>query len=815
MAQPLPIDAALPDLIRALRDAGRAVLQAPPGAGKTTRVPIALLEAGFPGRIVMLEPRRLATRASAERMAETLGEATGQTVGYRMRGDSRVSAATRIEVVTDGILIRMIQDDPALDGIGTVIFDEFHERALNADLGLALVAEARAALRADLNILVMSATLDAAPVAALLDDAPVITAEGRAFPVETRWLDRPLPPGTRLPAATADLIAQALAEGPGSLLAFLPGEGEIRATAAALAPRLPPDCTLRPLFGAMDLAAQRAAIAPVAQGRKVVLATSIAETSLTIEDVRIVVDAGRARRARFDSASGMSRLVTERVTRAEADQRRGRAGRVALGTCHRLWTRGEEGALAPFPPAEIEAADLAPLAIELALWGGGAGLRFLTPPPEGALAEARALLADLGALDPAGRLTAHGRAMAALPLHPRLAHMLISAGPDAAPLAALMAERDILRGASADLTLRLAALVRPAEAPVPPHRATLERARAEAKRLARLLPRSDSPDLGPAEMAALAYPDRIGLRRSGDAPRFLLSGGRGAELVADDPLAGQRLIVATDLDGGGRDARIRQAIAISDSALRAVLGRRIAWREVCAWSRRDRRVTARRQETLGAIILDDRIWHDAPPEALAGAALDGVRDLGLDACGMGAAARRLQARVELLRAEGSDLPDFSEAGLLATAEHWLLPHLTGCRSAEDLAARDLFEPLRAHLGWEGVALVDRLAPASFTTPLGRKVPVDYDGGHPAIAVRLQEMFGQAVHPAIGPRALPLRITLLSPGGRPVQVTTDLPGFWASSYADVRKDMRGRYPRHPWPEDPLDAAPTLRAKPRGT
>lgn len=817
MALPdLPISAVLPKLVDTMRRTGRAVLQAPPGAGKTTLVPLALHKAGTPGKIVMLEPRRLAARASAERMANLLQEPVGQTVGYRMRGETAISAATRIEVVTDGILIRMIQDDPGLEGIGTLIFDEFHERALNGDLGLALAWEARSALRPDLCLLVMSATLDAAPVAAMLDDAPVITSEGRAFPVETRWLETPLPPRSRLATATADLVLKALAESPGSALVFLPGEAEICATEAALRPYLPADCSLRPLFGAMELSAQRAAIAPSGQGRKVVLATSIAETSLTIEDIRIVVDAGRARRARFDPGSGMSRLVTERVTRAEADQRRGRAGRVAPGICYRLWTRGEDGALAPFPPAEIEAADLAPLALELALWGGAEGLRFLTPPPEAALAEARALLAELGVLDAAGRLTDHGRAMAGLPLHPRLGHMLLRSGAGAAPLAALLGERDILRGAPADLALRLAALARPAEAPVPPHRPTLERVRAEARRLARMVPdrKAVTPRDAP-EMAALAYPDRIGLRRKGDAPRFLLSGGRGAELPPDDPLAGQRLIVATDLDGAGPNARIRQAIAITESALRSVLGDRIAWRDVCAWSRRDRRVTARRQEVLGALVLDDRIWHDAPPEALARAALDGVRDLGLTACGMGPAARRLQARVELLRAEGADLPDFSDDGLLATAETWLIGHLTACRTADDLAALDLAEALRQHLGWDRAALLDRLAPASFTTPLGRKVPVDYQGETPAIEVRLQEMFGLATHPTIGPRARPLRITLLSPAGRPVQVTTDLPRFWADSYSDVRKDMRGRYPRHPWPENPLDAAPTLRAKPRGT
>ena len=457
---PLPIDAALPELLDALRSRRRAVLEAPPGAGKTTRVPLAMLEAGVaPGRIVMLEPRRLAARAAAERMAETLGERAGETVGYRMRGATKVSAGTRIEVVTEGVLTRMIQSDPELRGVGAVIFDEFHERSLNADLGLALCLEIAGALREDLVLLAMSATLDAAPVAELMG-APAIRSEGRSFPVETRWLDAPVPKGRRLEEATADLVARAVAETEGGVLVFLPGEGEIRRSEAALRGRLPADCVLRPLFGAMPFSAQRAAIRPETGGRKIVLATSIAETSLTIEDIRVVVDAGRARRARFDPGSGMSRLVTERVTRAEATQRAGRAGRVAPGVAYRLWTKGEEGALAAQPPAEIEAADLAGLALELKLWGAEpAALPFLTPPPEAAYAEALALLGLLGALDARGAITEHGRRLAALPLHPRLGHMLAVAGPRAATLAALLAERDPLpRAAPVDLALRLEAI---------------------------------------------------------------------------------------------------------------------------------------------------------------------------------------------------------------------------------------------------------------------------------------------------------------------------------------------------------------------
>lgn len=809
MTLQLPIDHALPELLAALKTAGQAVLQAPPGAGKTTRVPLAMLEAGLvQGRILMLEPRRLAARAAAERMAETLGESVGETVGYRIRGEAKVSRATRIEVVTEGILTRMLQTDPSLEGVGAVIFDEFHERSLNADLGLALALEVRGALREDLVLVVMSATLDAAPVAALMGDAPLITSEGRAFPVETRWLPRPLEARARFDQAMAALIAQAVEECPeGGVLAFLPGEGEIRRVEGLL--KGVKGCEIRPLFGAMEFAAQRAALAPASPGlRKVVLATSIAETSLTIPDVRVVVDGGRARRARFDAPSGMARLVTERVTRAEAEQRRGRAGRVAEGVCYRLWSKGEEGGLAAFPLPEIASGDLTGLALEMAVWGSG-DLPFLTPPHPGVLGEAQALLIALEALDPQGRITDHGRAISALPLHPRLAHMLIRAGGGeaAATLAALLAERDPLRGAPADLAQRMAA-VKDASRFAEAHRGTIERIRAEAKRLARAVSVA-SQGLSLGQMAALAYPDRVGLRRKGEAPRWVLSGGKGAHLAPGQPLSGARLLVATDLDGDLREAEIRQGIALTEAELRAVHGARIAWREVCEWSKREGRVIARRQECFGACVLDDRHWTDAPAEAMARAALEGLRQLGLT---WSPAALRLARRVDLCRGD-NDLPDVSEAALLAGDA--LLPCLQGRKTEADLRGLDLVEPIRALLGWEGQQLIDRLAPPHFETPLGRRVPIDYDGETPSIELRLQELFGVTVHPVIGPKRLPLKITLLSPGGKPVQVTADLPGFWANSYADVRRDMRGRYPRHPWPENPHEAEPTLRAKPRGT
>ncbi len=806
----LPIEDAIPDLLDALRASGRAVLQAPPGAGKTTRVPLAMLEAGLcADKIVMLEPRRLAARAAAERMAETLGERVGETIGYRVRGEAKVSKSTRIEVVTEGILTRMLQSDPDLPGVSAVIFDEFHERSLNADLGLALCLEVMGALRDDLILLAMSATLDAEPVGHLMG-APLVTSAGRSFPVETRWLDRPLGPQARRLDALVDLVVQAERETAGGMLVFLPGEGEIRRAETALAGRLPNGCTLRPLFGAMPFAAQRKAIAPIEDGRKIVLATSIAETSLTIPDIRVVVDMGQARRARFDPGSGMSRLVTERVTRAEATQRAGRAGRVAEGVCYRLWSKGEEGALAAYPPAEIEAADLTGLALELALWGAEVNdLAFLTPPPEGTMAEARSLLTMLGGLDGKGRITAHGRALSALPLHPRLGHMLERAGPDASSLAALMAERDPLRGAPTDMLLRLEALrdLRAFQRNRiwQVNSGAIDRINAEAKRLRR---NGKPSDLSPAAMAALAYPDRIGQRRKGDDPRYVLSGGKGVVLDSADTLAASPYLVVTDTDGNPREARVRMAAQISEREIRDLFADQIDWVDSCVWSKRDRRVIARRQERLGAITLDDRIWKDVPEDILAMAMLDGVRDLGLRLNG---ASARLAARVELVRAEGVDLPDFSPDGLAASLEDWLLPMLSGVRSADDWKKFDLLTALRARLDWNQTQELDRRAPGSFETPLGRKVPIDYGGAAPEISVRLQELFGVTRHPIVGGE--PLKITLLSPAQRPIQITRDLPGFWAGSYADVRKDMRAQYPKHPWPEDPTQADPTLRAKRR--
>lgn len=796
MTRDLPITDILPALVVAIERHGRAVLQAPPGAGKTTGVPLALLPAASPkARIVMLEPRRLAARAAAARLAELSGRPLGKTVGLRMRGRTDVSDETCIEVVTEGILTRMLQSDPALTGIATVIFDEFHERSLNADFGLALCLDARAALRPDLRLLVMSATLDADPVAALMGDAPVLTSEGKSFPVEVVWRDRPGAGGL-----VDDLVHRALAETAGSVLVFLPGAREIEATAGRLSGTLGAGVTLHRLYGALPFADQRAAVAPPPNGqRKVVLATSIAETSLTIEGITAVVDAGAARRARFDPGTGMSRLVTEPASRAETEQRAGRAGRLGPGKAYRDWAKAENGALPAFAPAEIETADLTGLALDLADWGtDGADLSFLTHPPAAAFAEARGLLRDLGALDAGGQITPAGRAMARLPLHPRLAHLLGVAGPQAATLAATLSRPRRASGQGADIEPALKAL--DAET------------RKEAARLSRAVatPGTEHDTLTPGEMLALAYPDRIAQRRKGEAPRYLLSGGRGARLDPSDTLAGEPWLVAADLDGQGAEPRIRAAARIDEAALRAIFAGRIEWDESCRWSAREGRVLTERRERLGALSLRVRPWDSALPEVVAAAMLEGVRTLGLPDS---TALRRLQARVAAARAGGADLPDLSTPALLENLENWLAPFIGGLRSARDWQGFDIMPALSAMLSHAQRQTLDRLAPARFQTPLGRQIEIDYGNGPPAVAARVQEFFGLGTHPVIA--GVPLTITLLSPAGRPVQTTSDLPGFWRTSYADVRKDMRGRYPKHPWPEDPLAADPTLRAKPRGT
>ena len=814
----LPIDAVLPQVLDCLTQSGRVVLQAPPGAGKTTRTPLAILESGqCPGKILMLEPRRLAARAAAERMADTLGEKLGETVGYRIRGQSKIGPNTRIEVLTEGILTRMIQADPELPGVGAILFDEFHERSLAADLGLALTWELRETLREDLWLVVMSATLDAAPVAALLNDAPIVTSTGRSFPVELTYLPRPAPKDLPFEAQARNLILQAVADTEGGILVFLPGEAEIRRTKAALQDHLPKNCVLRPLLGNLPFAEQQLAIRPEAQKnmRKIVLATAIAETSLTIQDIQVVVDCGRARRARYDPAKGLQKLVTERVSRAEATQRAGRAGRVAAGRCYRMWARTEEGAMPAYAPPEIEISDLAPLALELAQWGSGPeDLAFLTPPSPGAWAQANSLLVQLGALSE-GRLTPHGAALAKLPLHPRLAQMLLQAGPRAAPLAAFLSDRDILSTQNCDLTPALTALTGPGgrkdqTGAIRDHSA-LERIKQEAKRLSKLAPKSlREIALSPAQCLALAYPERVAQRRPGPQPRYIMAAGKGAVMASDDSLANAQYLVISDLGnphiGTGPDPKIRRALALSEAELREVFADHITWETHCHWSKRHRRIIASRSETLGALSLTQEVWRDAPTDALAAAMIEGVQQMGLR---LPKAARLLQARVAA--APKGQFPDCSDAALLEAAPEWLAPYLTGLTTEQDWKNFDPLPALEAYIGWNALRQLENIAPAHFTTPLGRKIAIDYSGESPAIELRIQEMFGQTRHPMIGDH--PLKVTLLSPAHRPIQVTTDIPGFWTGSYGDVRKDMQAQYPKHPWPEDPTQADPTLRAKPR--
>jgi len=595
----------------------------------------------------------------------------------------------------------------------------------------------------------------------------------------------------------------------------LPGEGEIRRVETLLSDKVPSGCAIAPLYGALPFAVQQEAIRPAKSGRKIVLATSIAETSLTIEDIRVVVDAGQARRARYNAGSGMSRLVTERASRAEATQRTGRAGRVSEGTSYRLWTKGEEGSLPAFAPAEIEAADLSGFALELANWGSsGQDLALLTPPPVGALEQARSLLRDLGALDSSDAITPHGRQLARLPLHPRLAHMLCMSGSKAAALAALLNERDVLmRGAPVDLALRLAA-IKDAKAFRSNHSfginsAALAQVKSEAKRLERMT--NTSRDLTPAQMLALAYPDRIGARRSGTEPRFILSGGKGAYLPNGDPMANAALIVASDLDGNPRDAKIRGALALSRAELNEIYGDQMKTHDVCIWSKRDNRVLARRQLQFGALVLEDRAWKDAQQIDVARAMLDGVRQVGLK---MSDASERFVARVELARANGQpDLPDMSPTALIEALDGWLLPHIGSVASASEWKAFDVLPALRAMLDWSQMAALDKAAPAHFKTPMGRDAAIDYSGDNPSVKIRLQELYGVTRHPTVAGQ--PLRLELLSPAQRPIQITMDLPNFWRTSYSDVRKDMKSQYPKHPWPEDPTQAEPTLRAKPRKT
>jgi ATP-dependent helicase HrpB len=839
----LPIDAVLPVLRIALGDGVSAVLQAPPGAGKTTGVPLALLDAPWlrPGRIIMLEPRRLATRAAARRMAQLRGEQVGDTVGFRVRGETRVGRSTRIEVVTEGILTRLLQRDPSLDGIGLVIFDEFHERSLDADLALALTLETRDVLRPDLRVLVMSATLDGTRVARLLGDAPVITSEGRAFAVETRHIDRRA--DIRIDDAVASAVRHALANDDGDILVFLPGAGEIRRVAGLLANgSLPPRTHVRPLHGTLSPAEQDDAILPSAPGeRKVVLATSIAETSLTIEGVRVVIDSGLARVPRFSPRTGMTSLETVRVSQASADQRRGRAGRVAPGVCYRLWGEHEQHHLVAHTAPEILEADLAPVALELAAAGvdDPTSLRWLDTPPPAAYAQARELLTELGALESSdaigkpARITPHGRRMAELPMHPRLAHMVLKAQSlgvltVACDLAALLSERDPVRGdgavpPDADIETRLALLRHHGDQPPPGLSVSpdaLRRIRAEADRVRSALGERGAGARAPSDAAsaglllAFAYPDRIGQLRSPRSGRFLLRNGNGAVLASVQALSDAPFIVAAELDGRRPESRIFLAASVALDAIVQHFSDQIVIEQDVVWDPRSRTVVARERERLGAIVLAERPLRHPDAGAIAAALLDGVRQLGVAALPWSPGARSVRQRLAFLHALDASWPDVSDPALMETLGAWLVPRIGTARSIDDLERVDLTNALLALLPWDRRASLDELAPTHVVVPSGSRIPIDYsDPASPVLAVRLQEMFGLADTPRIARGAVPLTIHLLSPAHRPVQVTRDLARFWQTSYFDVRKEMRGRYPKHYWPDDPMQAEPTRRAKPR--
>ncbi len=822
--QPLPIDPVLPDVVAALTRAPSAVVLAAPGAGKTTRIPLALLEAPWLGsqRIVMLEPRRLAARMAATRMATTLGEKAGDTVGYRVRLESKVSGRTRIEVVTEGILTRRLHSDGALDGVGVLIFDEFHERSLDADLGLALALDVQRALRPDLKILVMSATLDEQCVSSLLGSAPVIACAHRPFPVETRYLDKPS--GDDIPRDMASLIRRALDEESGSILAFLPGEGEIRRTASLLEEgHLPQGVIIAPLFGALSVEEQQRAVDPAPAGvRKVVLATTIAETSLTIEGVRVVVDCGYKRAPRFDVSRGMTQLATVRVSKAAAEQRRGRAGRLEPGVCYRLWTSPEDRGLAAYDTPEMLQADLAPLALDLAAWGvrDPLALSWMTPPPAGAYGQAQDLLKRLDALDATGAITAEGKAMAALPLHPRLAHLVHREQTQlACDTAALLAERDILVGTrDPDIRLRVDALRGRREGRV--NHAALQRAKAASKQIQGLVRNVDTKPQNSDHagvLVALAYPDRIGQRRGGG--KYRLAGGGGAFLDPADPLAAQDFLAIADLDGAVRDARIYMAAPITAGEIEDAFASDISEADDISWDSRAEVVQMRRQRRLGALVLADRVLGKADPAAVQAAMLTGVRGMGLAALPWSDGTRALRERVAVLRAAFPEdtWPDMSDAGLLATLDEWLAPYLDGVTRRSHLEKVDLNAALRNLLVWPQPQKLDELAPTHIGVPSGSSIAIDYSAsGGPALQVKLQEVFGLQGTPAVAGGRLPLTLHLLSPARRPLAVTRDLKSFWANVYPQVRGEMRGQYPRHIWPENPLEATPTKRTiKPRGT
>ncbi len=815
---PLPIDAALPSLSSALVGSGCAVLVAPPGAGKTTRVPLVLLDEPWAKdkKILVLEPRRLAARAAASRMASTLGEQLGETVGLRVRFGSKISKRTRIEVVTEGIFTRLILDDPSLADLAAVLFDEFHERSLDADLGLALARDAQTGLREDLKLLVMSATLDGVRVSRLLGDAPVVESQGRSFPVETHYLSRD--PRARIEAQVADAVERALRAETGSLLVFLPGTGEIRRTETLLRERLrDPNVEVVALYGALDAREQDRAIAPApADRRKVVLATSIAETSLTIEGVRVVIDSGLSRAPRYEPDVGITRLETVRVSRAAADQRRGRAGRAEPGACYRLWDEPQTGSLEPFTQPEILSADLSTFVLDLAQWGtrDPATLAFLDPPPAPALNEARRLLCELGAIDADGRITDEGRRLRQLPLPPRLARMLVDAARDgagelAASIAAIVTERG-LGGDDPDLRHRMDQFRRDRS-----QRA--EDARAMVRRWAQVAGSEESRGEAPAGvLLALAYPDRIAKNRGGGNGNFLLANGRGGRVDPASPLAREPFLCVAEITGSAAASRILLAAPIALEEIEARFAEQIENRESVTFDTGSASLRARHTRRLGAIVLVEQIKQVEPNTDTARILALGIVGLGLARLPWSKAVLQFRQRVAFLRrSEGDEWPDLSDHALAQSSADWLEPLLADKISLAQIGANELTDVITNLLPWPLRRRLDEEAPTHFAAPTGTRVPIDYEAEQgPTVSIRVQELFGLAQHPSIAGGRMPLVIELLSPAHRPVQVTRDLLQFWRGSYAQVKAEMRGRYPKHPWPDDPATAAATRRAKPRG-
>jgi ATP-dependent helicase HrpB len=825
---PLPIEAVLPQLRAALRAGGAAVLVAPPGAGKTTRVPLALAEeewaqgSGKPGRILVLEPRRLAARAAAERMAQTLDEQVGETVGLRVRFGSKISRKTRIEIVTEGIFTRLLIDDPTLEGVCAVLFDEFHERSLDGDLGLALARDAQQGLREDLKLLVMSATIDGARVAALLGDAPVIESQGRIFPVETRYVGRDARP---IEPQVADAIVHATRAEVGSLLAFLPGAAEIRRAQtlleqARLENRVDAATDIVALYGGLGGEDQARAIEPSAPGRrKIVLATSIAETSITIQGVRLVVDSGLARVPSYEPDVGITRLDTVRVSRAAADQRRGRAGRTEPGLCYRLWDEPQTAVLEPYVRPEILAADLSSFALDLAAWGAEPDtLSFLDPPPRSALTEAKSLLTELGAIDTAGRITEEGRRLRRLPLPPRLARMVIDAartrqGILAAEIATLIGERG-LGGNDVDIGERLAALRRDRSPRGRDARKMAERW-AKAADVPSASFASDEEEASVGALLALAFPERLAKSRGGGSGAFLLANGRGADLDPVSPLAREPFLAVAELAGSAARGRILSAAPITLSEIETHFAGHIEAREEIGFDSETGVLRGRKTRRLGAIVLGDQAIPVSPNEETAKLLTEKIVSFGLARLPWTKPLTQWRDRVFFLRAsDPENWPDLSDAALAETAGEWLAPTLTGKVALGEITPDEFAAALHERLPWVLRRRLDAEAPTHFQAPTGSQVPIDYGAeGGPKIAIRVQELFGLNRHPAIAGGKVPLTIELLSPAHRTVQTTRDLPGFWHGSYAAVRAEMRGRYPKHPWPDDPTTATATRRAKPR--